>query len=881
MPLAISRLTCFFLAAVLWVAGAAVAGTQCPDDDSGLTLPAGFCATVFADEIGHARQLVVSPAGVVYVNTWSGRYYGNKPTHEGGFVVALQDTRGTGKANVNERFGETVQTGGAGGTGIGLYRGSLYVEINDKIVRYRLAASSPIPSGPPETIVSGLPLGGDHPMHPFAIDPSGAMYVDVATATNSCQLKNRTLKSPGADPCLELQTRGGIWRFDANKTGQMFSPDQRYATGIRNAEGFAVDSVAHRIFVTQHGRDQLHANWPDLYPPEQEATLPAEELLLLAKGADYGWPECYYDAGQKKLVLAPEYGGDGGKAVGACADKTGAVAAFPAHWAPNGMVFYDGKNFPAHYRNGVFIAFHGSWDRAPYAQQGYNIVFQSLAGDKASGMCEIFADGFAGALKALGKADHQPSGVAVGPDGVLYVSDDVSGRIYRITYRGNGAAGAQVTPCPDAAAGAGPISALNAKPPEGTNPDAGAALPVPPGATKDMVELGNRLYHGDVGGATCTGCHGADGAGTPLGPDLTDQQWLWSDGSVAGIAKTIAAGVMQPKQYRAPMLPMGGAQLSADQVSALAAYVWGLSHRPPAPSVHGVGHPAELTIPGEKIYPESLTSTADGRIIIGSIGARTIFVVKPGSAIAEPWIQPDDDVSLGIFGVLADEKSGTLWACYSPAAHTPPQAKSALKAFDLRTGEFKAKYVLPTQGAFCNDIAVGSDGTAYATDSNNMEIVSVKRGGEALRVWAGDGELGPKGGLLDGIAVLGNRVIVNTLITGKLLSVALSPDGNSGAVAEVAVVRPLDRPDGMRSSGPNQLLLVEGGGAGRLSRVTFAGNAAAVTTIKEGFPDGPVSVAVLGTTAYVLEGQLAKLFGRADSMTGPKPFRATAVDISQ
>jgi mono/diheme cytochrome c family protein len=164
----------------------------------------------------------------------------------------------------------------------------------------------------------------------------------------------------------------------------------------------------------------------------------------------------------------------------------------------------------------------------------------------------------------------------------LYVSDDVRGRIYRIVYLGGAAeAGAgQATQCPDAAAGAGPIVAVSEKPPEGTNPDAGAKLPVPPGTSADMVALGNRIFHGEVGGAACTGCHGADGAGTPLGPNLTDNQWLWSDGSVAGIASTITQGVMQPKQYRAPMPPLGGAQLSPEQVKALAAYVWGLGHRP-------------------------------------------------------------------------------------------------------------------------------------------------------------------------------------------------------------------------------------------------------------------------------------------------------------
>ena len=533
----------------------------CSSSDNGLKLPAGFCATVFADNIGHARHMVVAPNGVVYVNTWSGDYYppGDKPP-AGGFLVALQDKTGAGKADVTERFGDSIETGGAGGTGIALYKGAIYAEINDRIVRYALTAGSIVPQSPVSpTVVSGLPLGGDHPMHPFIITADGSMYVDVGTATNSCQLKNRTLKSPGADPCTELETRGGIWRYDANKTNQPFTPGDRYATGIRNGEGFALDSANKRLFVTQHGRDQLHANWPDLYKLEQEATLPAEELLLLKQGGDYGWPECYYDAVQQKLVLAPEYGGDGGHKIGVCANKIAPVAAFPAHWAPNAAVFYDQKQFPAHYRDGVFIAFHGSWDRAPFAQSGYNVVFQPLAGAKASGPCEIFADGFAGSVETPEKAAHRPSGLAVGPDGSLYISDDLTGRIYRVFYAGGATGAGKPTPCPSASASPGPIDTANAKPPEGTNPDAG--LSVPPGATQEMVALGDRIYHGQVGGASCAGCHGASGKGSPLGPDLTDTKWLWSDGSPAGIAKTITEGVMQPKEYRSPMPPMGGAQL--------------------------------------------------------------------------------------------------------------------------------------------------------------------------------------------------------------------------------------------------------------------------------------------------------------------------------
>jgi glucose/arabinose dehydrogenase/mono/diheme cytochrome c family protein len=559
-------------------AAAGTAGSDCADGNGGITLPPGFCATVFADGIGHARHLVVAPNGVVYVNTWSGRYYGNVASHPGGSLVALQDTDGDGRADVNVRFGPDAASGNAGGTGIAFYNGALFAETNDRIVRYALPAGTVAPTAPPEVVVSGLPLTGDHPMHPFEIDAQGALYVDLGSATNACQVENRMLNAPGIQPCTELETRGGIWRYDANRTGQRFSPAERFVTGLRNGEGIAIDA-AGRILATQHGRDQLEQNWPKLYTPQQGADEPAEELVQLERGADYGWPYCYYNLAQQKRVLAPEYGGDG-KAVGPCADKRAPIAVFPGHWAPNDLTLYYGQQFPAAYRGGAFIAFHGSWNRAPLPQGGYNVVFQPLADGKASAPFVVFADGFAGAVKEPGQSTRRPSGLAVGPDGALYISDDQRGRIWRVTYRGP--ATAKVAAAPPPATG-GATSTAAALPPEGIHPDAGAQaaapLPTPPGATPADVALGGRIYHGQVASTPCVGCHGTNAEGTPLGPDLTSNKWLWGDGSLPSITRIITDGVPDPKNYRSPMPPKGGAELTDAEVKAVATYVWAISHR--------------------------------------------------------------------------------------------------------------------------------------------------------------------------------------------------------------------------------------------------------------------------------------------------------------
>lgn len=561
------------LASGAFVAGAGLpASAQEPAKD-GVTLPPGFSATVFADGIGHARHIAVAPNGVVYVNAWSGVYYKDKPD-DGGFLYALQDKDGDGKAEAVERFGGTTKTGSAGGTGLQIQNGKLYAEMDDKIVRFTLPGDGLVPKGGPEVIVSGIPSTGDHPMHPFAVGKDGGLYIGVGSATNSCQPKNRMTGIKGADPCVELETRAGVWRYDANKTGQAFSPKERYATGLRNGEGLAFDAEG-RLFATQHGRDQLSESWGKLYTPKQGSELPSEEVVEVKKGSDFGWPYCYYDPIQKKLVLAPEYGGDGGKKVGVCAEKQGPVAAFPAHWAPNDVEIYLSNMFPSAYKGGAFIAFHGSWNRAPAPQDGFNVVFQPLKDGKADGDYVIFADGFAGKIKEPGRAAHRPAGVAVGPDGALYITDDQAGRVWKVTYKGDRSAKIEAAPKAQAAVGSAALTA----PPEGMDPNAGVKLPTPPGANPEQVALGGRIFRGEEAGGTCAGCHGGDAGGGPIGPSLTSGSWEWSDGGLAGLKKTIAEGVPEPKKHPGAMPPMGGTELSAEQLDALAAYVWAIGHQ--------------------------------------------------------------------------------------------------------------------------------------------------------------------------------------------------------------------------------------------------------------------------------------------------------------
>jgi len=413
------------LGAFLLAAAAAAGPVPCDPDDGGLRLPPGFCARVFADDLGPARHLAVRDNGDVYVAL-------RQPAGGGG-IVALRDADRDGRAETAQRFGEE------GGTGIEVYDGFLYFGSDERILRYRLGPGDLAPSGRPEVVVSGFPRERQHAAKPFAFDGAGWLYVNVGAPSNACQERDRSPGSPGLDPCPILERSGGIWRFRAGEPGQVQRglPD-RYATGIRNAVALAWNPVGGALYAVQHGRDQLSGLWPSLYTDADNAELPAEELFLVEPGADYGWPYCYYDHRLGKKVLGPEYGGDGA-AVNRCAQAREPVLAFPGHWAPNDLLFYTGDLFPAAYRGGAFVAFHGSWNRSPLPQRGYQVVFVPFSGrlPAAAGTWEVFADGFAGGenLASPRDARFRPMGLAQGPDGSLYVSDSVRGRIWRITFR--------------------------------------------------------------------------------------------------------------------------------------------------------------------------------------------------------------------------------------------------------------------------------------------------------------------------------------------------------------------------------------------------------------------------------------------------------------
>lgn len=385
-----------------------------------LTLPVGFKGSTVVESLGANRHIVVNTNGDIYVKL--DKLKGGK----GILVLRSKD----GKYEVIKSFGNYT------GTGIAIKNGYLYASSDNDVYRYQFNANNEIINeNSPEKIVTGLVNENQHASKSIILDNAGNLYVNIGAPSNACQVKDRTAGSPGQDPCPILEKAGGIWQFKANKQNQSYAQGVRYATGLRNVVGLDWNTNQNQLYVMQHGRDQLAGLYPDLYTNEQSAELPAEEFFLVKKGSDFGWPYCYYDQMQKKKVLGPEYGGDG-KKTGRCADKDQPIMAFPGHWGPNDLLFYTGNMFPAKYKDGAFIAFHGSWNRSPFKQAGYMVVFVPFKNGKPSGNYEIFANGFTGkeSVMGSGQAKYRPCGLAEGSDGALYISDSKDGRIWKIEF---------------------------------------------------------------------------------------------------------------------------------------------------------------------------------------------------------------------------------------------------------------------------------------------------------------------------------------------------------------------------------------------------------------------------------------------------------------
>ncbi len=401
------------------------AGAVVPDpDNAGLKLPAGFGALKVAEGLGKTRHIVVNAQGDVYAKIMG-------KVAEGKGILKLHDANGDGKSD------ETTGMGNYGGTGITIKNGYLYASSDEEVFRYKISEKGDvIDPSKAEKIITGLKKGNQHETKSITLDNAGNIYVNIGAYSNSCQELDRKPGSMGRMPCPILDSAGGIWQFKADKLNQSYGEGVRYATGLRNVVGLDWNTQLDQLFVMMHGRDDLHNLFPDLYTEKDNAELPAETMFALKKGDNAGWPYTYYDPAQHKKMVAPEYGGDGKKE--GSKEYIDPIMAFPAHMAPNGLLFYTGNQFPARYKNGAFIAFHGSWNRAPLPQEGYYVVFVPFENGKPTGKWEVFANGFSGMETGVTprSAQHRPCGLAQGPDGSLYVSDDSKGSIYRIIYNG-------------------------------------------------------------------------------------------------------------------------------------------------------------------------------------------------------------------------------------------------------------------------------------------------------------------------------------------------------------------------------------------------------------------------------------------------------------
>lgn len=473
---------------------------------SELTVPNGFEVTVVADSIGPARHLTVHKNGDIYVKL--------KKSMEDGTIVALRDTTGEGRADIIKKFA-VIDDIGNYHTAMNIHNGYLYFSSNLVVYRQKLTEGSLIPEAPIETVMIDDHAHGSHEHigKPVAFDNNGKMYVPFGAPSDACQQVNRRPGSPGMDPCPQLEDHAGVWQFGADKLNQTQKDGIRYASGVRSVVALDWNTADQTLYLVQHGRDDLDRTWANIYSQWRNAVTPSEEFMRVEKNSNLGWPYCFYDPIHKKKILSPEYGGDGEK-VGRCTLYDDPIVGFPGHYAPNGLKFYNANQFPDHYNEGAFIAFHGSTIREPYPQAGYFIAFVPFENGKVSGDWEVFANGFAEVDPIVNTSDaaHRPTGLAVGPDGSLYISDSVVGTIWKISFTGDKSA-------------FGPEDLEKLKKIKQT-----ASNIKNPDKKKDLITQANPTAGQKMYSIYCSACHQSNGKGVEgRYPTLHGTKWVNGD----------------------------------------------------------------------------------------------------------------------------------------------------------------------------------------------------------------------------------------------------------------------------------------------------------------------------------------------------------------
>lgn len=483
-------------------------------DNAGLFVPDGFEVVTVVDSLkGRARHLTVNTNGDIYVKL---RF----PNDEGG-NAALRDTDNDGKADIIETFDDYIDRSSYG-TEMRIHNGYLYFSSVTRIYRQKLTDQL-VPDTELELILTDRQPPRQHDTKPIAFDKEGNLYTVYGAPSDVCQVDDRSPLSPGMFPCPILEDRAGVWKFDANKLNQFQEDGEKFATGLRSVVGMDWNDQDNNLYAVVHGRDYMHPTWPTEFTPWEGSVLPSEVFVRLKDGDDAGWPYHYYDQIKGDYFLNPEYGGDGEKQ-GEDVDKlTDPVVGFLGHFAPNDIMFYEGDQFPERYKNGAFIAFHGSTSSAPYPQTGYFVGFVPMENGIPTGPWEVFADGFAEQEIVVNTSDatYRPMGLAVGPDGSLYVSDSEKGKIWRIMYKGD-----------KDEFGEAELASMEERKRTASNiktPVEFEDIVVRDKDKKDKYSNENLSEGGKLFNTYCSVCHQRNGMGNDRFPPLDDAEWVLGD----------------------------------------------------------------------------------------------------------------------------------------------------------------------------------------------------------------------------------------------------------------------------------------------------------------------------------------------------------------